>query len=264
MITEKKSRMLICAEEGAARLDMRTMLSQIGFDTVDEAVCASDAEKVLCERTYVLAVCDSSVDTAEAMQLAYSVMRLRESGAPAPMLLTVGDDESCELLCEVCRTTGSGFLKRPFTVPEFCSAVMGLLSAKDSTSRAMPTISLPYKQDDGLDVRITEILHSLGIPAHIKGFSYIRCAIGMAVADPDVINYVTKLIYPGVARTFDTTTSRVERAIRHAIEVAWDRGDVDTLNSYFGYTISRQRGKPTNSEFIAMIADKLRLKIGAR
>ena len=83
----------------------------------------------------------------------------------------------------------------------------------------------------------------------------------MAVADPDVINYVTKLIYPGVARTYDTTTSRVERAIRHAIEVAWDRGDVETLNKYFGYTISRQRGKPTNSEFIAMISDKLRLKL---
>lgn len=98
------------------------------------------------------------------------------------------------------------------------------------------------------------------MPAHIKGYQYLRTAILLTVEDSDIINSVTKVLYPSVAKKYQTTTSRVERAIRHAIEVAWDRGDVDTLNSYFGYTIQQGRGKPTNSEFIAMIADNLRLK----
>lgn len=112
-----------------------------------------------------------------------------------------------------------------------------------------------------LEVMVTEIIHQIGVPAHIKGYHYLRDAIIMCVQTPEIINSVTKQLYPNVAKLHDTTSSRVERAIRHAIEVAWDRGDVDTLNSYFGYTIHNQRGKPTNSEFIAMIADKLRLRL---
>lgn len=110
-----------------------------------------------------------------------------------------------------------------------------------------------------LEVQVTEILHQIGVPAHIKGYHYLRDSILMAIEDPDIINAVTKQLYPGVAKKYETTPSRVERAIRHAIEVAWDRGDVDILNSYFGYTIHNTRGKPTNSEFIAMISDRLRL-----
>lgn len=112
-----------------------------------------------------------------------------------------------------------------------------------------------------LEILITDIIHQIGVPAHIKGYHYLREAITLAVNDPDIINSVTKQLYPAVAKKFQTTSSRVERAIRHAIEVAWDRGDIDVLNSYFGYTIHNERGKPTNSEFIAMIADKLRLQL---
>ena len=108
---------------------------------------------------------------------------------------------------------------------------------------------------------MTNVIHQIGVPAHIKGYHYLREAIILCIGDSEMINSVTKLLYPTVAKRFDTTSSRVERAIRHAIEVAWDRGDVDTLNSYFGYTIHNGRGKPTNSEFIAMIADKLRLQL---
>ena len=111
-----------------------------------------------------------------------------------------------------------------------------------------------------IETQVTKIIHQIGVPAHIKGYQYLRTAILMTVRDSDVINSVTKVLYPTVAKKYQTTTSRVERAIRHAIEVAWDRGDVETLNSYFGYTIQNSRGKPTNSEFIAMIADNLRLK----
>ncbi len=110
---------------------------------------------------------------------------------------------------------------------------------------------------------VTGIIHEIGVPAHIKGYQYLREAIILAVEDMDVINAITKVLYPQVAKTFGTTPSRVERAIRHAIEVAWDRGDLDTLQRFFGYTVSNTKGKPTNSEFIALIADKLQLQLKA-
>lgn len=111
-----------------------------------------------------------------------------------------------------------------------------------------------------LEGMVTAIIHEIGVPAHIKGYQYLREAILLAVEDMDVINAVTKVLYPEVARRFSTTPSRVERAIRHAIEVAWDRGDLETLQKYFGYTVNSAKGKPTNSEFIAMIADRLQLQ----
>ena len=108
-----------------------------------------------------------------------------------------------------------------------------------------------------LERAITDIIHDIGVPAHIKGYQYLRVAITMSVQDMTILESVTKRLYPAVAKQFQTTPSRVERAIRHAVEVAWDRGNVETLNSYFGYTVHNNKGKPTNSEFIAMIADKL-------
>ncbi len=112
-----------------------------------------------------------------------------------------------------------------------------------------------------IETMVTSIIHEIGVPAHIKGYQYLREAIIIAVNDMDVINAITKVLYPQVAKTFGTTPSRVERAIRHAIEVAWDRGDLDTLQRFFGYTVSNTKGKPTNSEFIALIADKLQLQL---
>ena len=115
-------------------------------------------------------------------------------------------------------------------------------------------------QRQSLEGQVTSIIHEVGVPAHIKGYQYLREAILLAVSDMDVINAVTKVLYPEVAKRFGTTSSRVERAIRHAIEVAWDRGDLETLQKYFGYTVNGAKGKPTNSEFIAMIADRLTLE----
>ena len=114
--------------------------------------------------------------------------------------------------------------------------------------------------DTELEETVTEVIHEIGVPAHIKGYQYLREAIILTVRDMDIINAVTKVLYPSVAKKFGTTPSRVERAIRHAIEVAWDRGDLETLQKFFGYTVSNIKGKPTNSEFIAMIADCLSLR----
>ncbi|MCI8641431.1 MAG: sporulation transcription factor Spo0A [Clostridia bacterium] len=117
------------------------------------------------------------------------------------------------------------------------------------------------KTEENLEALVTNIIHEVGVPAHIKGYQYLREAIIMVVNDIDVINQITKSLYPKIAYKFNTTPSRVERAIRHAIEVAWGRGDQKIVENIFGYTISAAKGKPTNSEFIAMIADKLRLEL---
>ena len=123
-------------------------------------------------------------------------------------------------------------------------------------------MSVPRRPDkNSIEAMVTSIIHEIGVPAHIKGYQYLREAIIIAVNDMDVINAITKVLYPQVAKTFGTTPSRVERAIRHDIEVAWDRGDLDTLQRFFGYTVSNTKGKPTNSEFIALIADKLQLQL---
>ena len=127
----------------------------------------------------------------------------------------------------------------------------------DAIRRPAPSRSAPAS----IESLVTGIIHEIGVPAHIKGYQYLREAIIIAVNDMDVINAITKVLYPQVAKTFQTTPSRVERAIRHAIEVAWDRGDLDTLQRFFGYTVSNTKGKPTNSEFIALIADKLQLQL---
>lgn len=123
------------------------------------------------------------------------------------------------------------------------------------------TILSPQDKRKKLEIEITNVIHELGVPAHIKGYFYLREAIYMVINDVELLSAVTKVLYPTIAEKFDTTSSRVERAIRHAIEVAWNRGCVETLNSLFGYTIPREKGKPTNSEFIAMIADKLRMEL---
>ena len=144
------------------------------------------------------------------------------------------------------------FLTKPCKISTVCQRLRQVMSPG----------GLETERDSGYDLerKVTSIIHEVGVPAHIKGYQYLREAIMIAVEDMDVINAVTKVLYPEVAKTFGTTASRVERAIRHAIEVAWDRGDLETLQKYFGYTVSNAKGKPTNSEFIAMIADRLQLE----
>lgn len=136
-------------------------------------------------------------------------------------------------------------------------------SVSSTTSSSSSMMDVRPKSNNGsmdLESEITNIIHEIGVPAHIKGYMYLREAITLVVNDIELLSAVTKELYPAIAKKYNTTASRVERAIRHAIEVAWSRGQVDTINKLFGYTIHNEKGKPTNSEFIAMVADKLRLK----
>ena len=142
---------------------------------------------------------------------------------------------------------------------DMTALVERLEEIRGGESRRQP--SAQQASANSIEAMVTNIIHEIGVPAHIKGYQYLREAIIIAVEDMDVINAITKVLYPQVAKTFQTTPSRVERAIRHAIEVAWDRGDLDTLQRFFGYTVSNTKGKPTNSECIALIADKLQLQL---
>lgn len=158
------------------------------------------------------------------------------------------------------------YIVKPFDMDVLVSRVRQLKESSNSAvirsdySMDMKTMHhIPVKRN--LEVDVTGIMHEIGVPAHIKGYQYLRDAIMMVVKDLDVINSITKQLYPSIAREYNTTPSRVERAIRHAIEVAWGRGQVEAIDALFGFTVSYGKGKPTNSEFIAMVADKLRLEM---
>ena len=176
--------------------------------------------------------------------------RLRTQNQKEPKIIFLSAFYGDQVLAETARLGVSYFLPKP-------CATNALLERIRSVFQEQP--AQPQGEDAALKNAVTAVIHEIGVPAHIKGYQYLREAIMIAVRDMDVINAVTKVLYPEVASRFDTTPSRVERAIRHAIEVAWDRGDLETLQKYFGYTVSNTKGKPTNSEFIAMIADRLTL-----
>ena len=160
------------------------------------------------------------------------------------------------------------YIVKPFDFVIFINRIRELVSNKtahiEPKSRVNTDIQMTrsdfVKNSGNIETEITNIIHEIGVPAHIKGYLYLREAIKMVIDNVELLGAVTKELYPSIAKKFNTTPSRVERAIRHAIEVAWSRGKVDTINQLFGYTVHNTKGKPTNSEFIAMIADKLRLE----
>lgn len=179
-------------------------------------------------------------------------------------LIMSGSDSRC-LEKEVLDLGAIYYFLKPFDTNILIERVISLsktnIQEKSSKDFNSPKIFNNCYVENDLETMVTEIIHQIGVPAHIKGYHYLRDAIIFSVKNNDTMSSITKHLYPAVAKIHLTTSSRVERAIRHAIEVAWDRGDIEVLNSFFGYTIHNGRGKPTNSEFIAMIADKLRLKL---
>ena len=188
--------------------------------------------------------------------------RLRERGSLCRVIVLSGFVNS-KVIAECSDCGADYFIPKPCDVQALIARIRQLSFDLPRT----PGVGVDFRQsaeamhpDADLEEIVTDIIHEIGVPAHIKGYQYLREAIILTIKDMDMINAVTKVPYPEVAKHFGTTPSRVERAIRHAIEVAWDRGDVETLQKFFGYTVSGIKGKPTNSEFIAMIADNLSLK----
>ncbi|MBE5938423.1 MAG: sporulation transcription factor Spo0A [Lachnospiraceae bacterium] len=161
----------------------------------------------------------------------------------------------------------SYYILKPFDTSVIVSRIRKLRSSLRGNYLESPTVSFEnayLRRAHNLESDVTNIIHEIGVPAHIKGYQYLRDAIMMSVNDGEMLNSITKLLYPSIAKQHKTTPSRVERAIRHAIEVAWSRGKMDTIDELFGYTVSNGKGKPTNSEFVALIADKIRLEYKMR
>ncbi len=188
------------------------------------------------------------------------IKNLKESNPKErPLIMAMSGFDNSRLEKELIDAGADYYFLKPFDINTVAERIIQLSGWKNE--KAPLVLKDNVVTDTQLELMITEIIHQIGVPAHIKGYHYLREAIILSIKNSEIINSVTKLLYPTVAKSHGTTASRVERAIRHAIEVAWDRGDIDVLNSYFGYTIQNERGKPTNSEFIAMISDKLRLKL---
>ena len=254
---QKTAKILIADDNAAQRQALANELRRAGFINLEEAGDGEEALIKIGRNHPDIAIVDvwlSKLDGIGVLKTASLLISVRTSVPhsswfqwyPTRIYLsrrTRGADYVCLslIIYKACGPMES-LLK---TVP-FGNAVAAVVPAEDNRT---PDLRPTY-ENNSPDRR----------SAHIKGYQYLRTSILLTVRDSDIINSVTKVLYPSVAKKYQTTTSRVERAIRHAIEVAWDRGDVDTLNSYFGYTIQNNRGKPTNSEFIAMIADNLRLK----
>ncbi|HEX7056109.1 MAG TPA: sporulation transcription factor Spo0A [Bacilli bacterium] len=155
----------------------------------------------------------------------------------------------------------SYYILKPFDMEVLANRIRQLISPQAATTAGAPVRNVvPIAKGRNLDANITSIIHEIGVPAHIKGYQYLREAITMVYTNIEILGAITKTLYPAIAEKYKTTPSRVERAIRHAIEVAWTRGNIDSISHLFGYTINISKAKPTNSEFIAMVADKLRIE----
>ena len=223
-----------------------------GFQVLGMALDGEQALRLIAERKPDVLVLDMMLPKRDGI----SVLRAMSGLEKRPITLATSGFVT-DYVASAAANLGARYLMlKPC---DTTALVERLEEFRGGESLRNPQLRRPDK--NGIETLVTGIIHEIGVPAHIKGYQYLREAIIIAVNDMDVINAITKVLYPQVAKTFQTTPSRVERAIRHAIEVAWDRGDLDTLQRFFGYTVSNTKGKPTNSEFIALIADKLQLQL---
>ena len=251
---EKTAKILIAEESAEERKRIRDYLLHCGYHGVDEASNGEEAYVKIGRVHPDVVIIDTWLARLDGIGVIRRVKETeRPEGTPAFILTSLVSGNS--LFVEGIHAGADICLKKPLDMASLILHIEALLSRRKESAGVNGGDEKP-----DMEAQVTKIIHQIGVPAHIKGYQYLRSAILMTIEDNEIINSVTKILYPSVAKKYATTTSRVERAIRHAIEVAWDRGDIDTLNSYFGYTIQNNRGKPTNSEFIAMIADNLRLK----
>lgn len=252
---EKKLKVLLADDSTEFSQNCSNILRNYGMEVT---ICQKDG-RILLEEIKIkepdVVLSDLFMPNLDAIGV---MKEVKESNGKVPMFMVMSSFDNPKLESQALNMGAAYYFLKPFNFKVLAERIIQMSGFNIGVSEAQQTRIV---SDSDLELMITEIIHQIGVPAHIKGYHYIREAIKLAVKDKEIINAVTKILYPMVAKSYSTTASRVERAIRHAIEVAWDRGDIDVLNSYFGYTIHNSRGKPTNSEFIAMISDKLRLRL---
>ena len=234
----------------------KAALKQLGFTRFEEAVSGEDALQIINRFHPDVVLLDVWLSRMDCVQVIRSAEKMSFLPDNPPSYIVLSDAPNPNIYEEAIESGADYCMTKPVDYENLASRIRRVYRNKLRNGGVTQTAK---NRGADLETQVTKVIHQIGVPAHIKGYQYLRTAILMAISDKEVINAVTKILYPTVAKQYQTTSSRVERAIRHAIEVAWDRGDVDTLNSFFGYTVQTDKGKPTNSEFIAMIADNLRL-----
>ena len=252
---EINAKILIADENSQSRHTTKESLARKGYRYIDEAVNGEEALIKISRNHPDIVISDIWLSKLDGIGLIRNCKGINFSPDTMPSFIMASMVSNQNVFVDATNAGASMCIMKPFDFTSLSEHIDTLYRQRDMSGQ---TTQRTYQDD--METQVTKVIHQIGVPAHIKGYQYLRTAILMTISDNEIINSVTKILYPSVAKKYFTTTSRVERAIRHAIEVAWDRGDVDTLNSYFGYTIHNNRGKPTNSEFIAMIADNMRLK----
>lgn len=251
---KNKLRVLIADDSASFGKECKKELETAGFEVVLTSKDGMRVISLLDSQHFDAVLMDvfmSHVDGVEVLE------HINDSLTERPLVLLLSAMDNSEFEEQMINAGADYYFIKPVTPQSVAKRIERLSAWK---SEKLNKSSNQFSEND-MDVVISDIMRQIGVPAHIKGYHYLRTAIKLSIDNSEMLGSVTKLLYPTVAKMYNTTSSRVERAIRHAIEVAWDRGDIDVLNSYFGYTIQSQRGKPTNSEFIAMIADKLKLSL---
>ena len=248
-------RILIADSNPEFRIGLKSFLSKKGYQIIGDCADGYEAVRLIEEARPDVIVLDILLPRLDGIE----VMNETKSRllSYSPVFIVVTGVSNSKMLTEATNAGAYYCIIKPCEYLALSNRIESALKDRDNPEQKKE------KGDDSendLETQVTKIIHQIGVPAHIKGYQYLRSAIIMTMKDTELINSITKQLYPGVAKKYGTTSSRVERAIRHAIEVAWDRGDIEVINSFFGYTVQSSRGKPTNSEFIALVADSLRLK----
>lgn len=232
---------------------------QMDIDIVGTAYNGKECLEIIQNEQPDVLILDIIMPHIDGMAVLQAIREMDLSKKPKVIMLTAFMQE--DIMIKAVELGASYFILKPFDLKNLLNHVRQVHDSSLSfLSNVSGTVNTYYKPEKNLEADITNIIHEIGVPAHIKGYMYLRKAISMVYEDIELLGSITKILYPEVAKHFNTTASRVERAIRHAIEVAWSRGNIEVISSIFGYTINVSKAKPTNSEFIAIIADRLRLE----
>ena len=252
----QKAKLLIVEDIRDVTCVSKTILQDMGYEV---ETCIKDGRAVLeaignyCPDVIIIEMFMANLDATATLR-ALSTQNLVKK----PRVIVTSNYDNGLMQRDVLEAGADYFLLKPFDYDMLCERIDSL----SNEGITIPRVAMRTPVSDiDLEVMVTNVLHHVGVPANIQGFHYLRTAILLAIDNEDILNRITKELYPSVAKIHKTTATRVERSIRHGIETAWDRGDVEVLASYFGYTVQSQKGKPTNSEFIALISDRIRLKI---
>lgn len=253
----ERNNISVLAAVGANQTGDAAALSALGFAVLDNVYDGESAISTILDKRPDVVLCDLFLPGIDALGVLEEVRAKHWHG----IFLAIADSVNDAMANPLMSAGADYFLVRPYSLQYLAHRIDKMAEER----RQSPTVAFgtPLQINSKYDLEecVSDLMRQIGVPAHIRGYTYIRKAIMLALENGDILNSITKELYPTIAKSFDTTASRVERAIRHAIEVAWSRGDIEILTSMFGYTIKTSKGKPTNGEFISMVTDRLRMNL---